>query len=257
MANEEGNGSGLFDRGIQIDGGVVRRPRGFWTESVHALLVWLDSTGYALAPRPIGVDSDSEYVSYVPGRGQGWPLLDFIQSEAGARAAGTFVADLQRHLEAYGPPDGARWQSVLAGSNLSGRVSIQHGDLGPWNLLWDPDAGRVCAVIDWDLAGPAPAGFDVGFLAWFMVPMMSDGRALERGYKLPIDRRARLRSYCEGCERPESDVLAQIGAAQDAFRERIAAAGPEDGSIWSRLNAAGLGEQIQGDRSFLLRWSDL
>ena len=188
-------GAGFVDRGIVIGNGIVRRPRGYWSAAVHDLLGWLDRAGFCLSPKPAGIDEQFEYLQYIEGTDQGWPLLPFIQSLDGARAAGAFARNLESILAAYRPIKGARWQ-LDGGAHARG--PIQHGDVGPWNLLWDSARGEICGLIDWDLAGPAPAGYDAGFLAWFIVPMMDDFRAHERGFVSPIDRAGRLRAYCDG-----------------------------------------------------------
>lgn len=59
--------------------------------------------------------------------------------------------------------------------------AVQHGDLGPWNLLRG-GGGQVAGVLDWELAGPVGPLYDTGHLAWFTVPLMDDARARARGH---------------------------------------------------------------------------
>lgn len=214
-------GAGLFDRGIHIADGIVRRPRGYWSLAVFDLLQWLDRTGFGLSQRPVRLDEQYEYLQFIIGSDQGWPLLPFIQSLDGARAAGAFARQLEATLATYTPTESARWQSSVT-TNV--HEPIQHGDVGPWNLLWDSERGEECGIIDWDLAGPAPAGYDSGTLAWFMVPVMNDDRAYKRGFGTPIDREARLRAYCDGYGMSCSEMLDRVIAAQKELSNRILSA---------------------------------
>jgi Phosphotransferase enzyme family len=76
---------------------------------------------------------------------------------------------------------------------------VQHGDLGPWNLLWGAD-GQIVGVLDWELTGPASPLYDTGYLAWFTVPLMDDARARARGFPRPPERLARLNAFARGTD---------------------------------------------------------
>jgi hypothetical protein len=217
-------------------------------------LRWLDDTGFGLSPKPLRLDEQFEYLEFVDGADQGWPLLPFIQSPEGARAAGAFARKLESILAAFEPVQGARWQS--AEPPLNTRGSIQHGDLGPWNLLWDSQRGDICGVIDWDLAGPATVGYDAGLLAWFMVPVMHDDRATERGFGLPIDRADRLRAYCEGYCVSCDEMLDRVIASQEELRFRILSASADSPPTYAALKKRGIAEQIRMDTQFARNWRE-
>ncbi|MGY2896497.1 phosphotransferase [Deinococcus sp. UYEF24] len=246
-------GAGLFDRGIHIADGIVRRPRGYWSVTTYDLLQWLDRTGFALSPKPAGLDEQFEYLQFIDGADLEWPLLPFIQSLEGARAAGAFVRKLESALAAYEPTEDARWQ--LPTTPLA-QGPIQHGDVGPWNLLWDSERGNICGIIDWDLAGPAPAGYDSGILAWFMVPVMNDERAHKRGFGTPIDREERLRAYCDGYGISCSEMLDRVIAAQNELSDRILSASEDHPPTYAALKKLGQVEQFRGDMEFALNWKN-
>lgn len=246
-------GAGLFDRGIQIADGIVRRPRGYWSVSVQNLLQWLGRTDFGLSPKPVRLDEQFEYLQFVDGADQAWPLLPFIQSLDGARAAGAFARKLESTLAAYEPTECARWQSTVT-THI--QDPLQHGDLGPWNLLWDSERGDICGLIDWDLAGPGPAGYDSGFLAWFMVPVMSDDRAYQRGFETSIDREERLWAYCDGYGMSCGEMLDRVIAAQNEFRDRILSASEDDPPIYAALKKLGQVDQFCGDMEFALHWKN-
>lgn len=249
----DNRGAGFVDRGIRIADGIVRRPRGYWSVAVHDLLQWIDNAGFGLSPTPIGLDEQFECLQFIDGADQGWPLLPFIQSPDDARAAGAFARHLEVILAAYEPVEGACWQFTEPTHSHS---LVQHGDLGPWNMLWDSERGDICGIIDWDLAGPAPEGYDAGFLAWFMVPVMNDDRARERGFELPIKRSDRLRAYCDGYGMTCTDMLDRIVASQDEFRNRILSASEDLPPTYATLKKLGVAEQIRGDMVFARNWRD-
>jgi hypothetical protein len=248
-------GAGLERRGVGVEDGVVHRPAGRWTTSVHHLLRWLRSEGYALAPEPLGIADGSERLRYLPGRDQGFPFIDDLQSDRGAWQCGAFVKQLTELLARYPAPPESVWQCVEGGPGLE--QQMQHGDLGPWNLLWATDGPQVCGVIDWDLAEPGDPAYDIGFLAWFVIPMMGEERAGQRGFAPDPDRSERLIAFSDGVGLPPMEVLAAVGATQREFERRIVdrgAEGPTD-LIWTKLHALGIHEAVRSDMAFTRAWT--
>jgi aminoglycoside phosphotransferase (APT) family kinase protein len=45
-----------------------------------------------------------------------------------------------------------------------GLESVVHGDVGPWNILWQGES--ALALIDFDEARPGERVYDLGYLAW-------------------------------------------------------------------------------------------
>src|SRR5687767_680284 len=65
-------------------GDTVRRARGPWTSSVHALLQHLEDVGFDGAPRALGFDDqDREVLSFLPGDvvGTARPWPTWVHSE--------------------------------------------------------------------------------------------------------------------------------------------------------------------------------
>jgi hypothetical protein len=244
-------GAGLTGRGISEQGGVVRRPAGRWTPSVHHLLNWLRSTGYELAPRPVGLTDTEDRLEFLPGRDQGWPFIDDIQTVEGAFECGRFARTLTDTLAGYPCPPDAVWQDA-EGAPVEGD-RIQHGDLGPWNLLWSPDGPEICGVIDWDQVEPGSPTYDVGFLAWFIVPVMDDERARARGFSAAPDRPARLRAYAEGAGHTPEELVSLIEGAQLEFIRRVVTRGADGdrGWIWTRLHEGGFHDSASADFDYL------
>ena len=74
--------------GVVRVGDTVRKPAGFWTPAVEALLSHLGRAGFTGAPRPLGRDGEGRQVlEYVPGpMAMDQPWLD----EAGLHRVGRF-----------------------------------------------------------------------------------------------------------------------------------------------------------------------
>jgi phosphotransferase family enzyme len=244
---------GLVDRGITERAGVVTRPAGPWTPTVHHLLHWLRTQGYDLAPRPLGASARQERLEYLPGRDQGWPFIADLVTTAGAFECGRFARGLREVLARYPCPPDAVWQSARGAPGPGEQV--QHGDLGPWNLLWSPSGPQVCGVLDWDLAEPGDPWFDTAFLAWFVVPAMGDERAAERGFGAPVDRGERLAAFARGTGADGPDLARRILAAQQEFARRIVSRGGPGTSnpdaIWARLYGAGIHARVAEDMDYL------
>jgi aminoglycoside phosphotransferase (APT) family kinase protein len=105
---------------------------------------------------------------------------------------------------------------------------VQHGDLGPWNLLWGDD-GQVVGVLDWDFAQPGDPWYDTGHLAWFTVPLMDDGRARARGFPERPDRRGRLDAFAAGAGLSRGRLLTAAVAAQAEYERRVISRGRDGG----------------------------
>jgi hypothetical protein len=240
-------GSGLQDRGVVRIGDTVRRPLGHWRPSVHALLSHLRRSGLEIVPEPLGVDdSGREVLRFLPGRDQGWPFLPEILTDEGAFELGRLATRLRSALATFPCPPDARWHSV-AGAPSAGQ-SMQHGDLGPWNLLWAPSpSATVTGVIDWDLAEPGDPFYDTGFLAWFTVPFMDDTRAATRGFPSPPNRVARLLSFAQGAALNPAHVLRLGFAAQQEFATRVTTRPTEP---WPTLHTMATHDSALSDMSW-------
>jgi hypothetical protein len=244
------SGAGLADRGIVRIGDTVRRPAGPWTASVHHLLRHLRSLGFDAAPEPLGTDEQGrEILRFLPGRDQSWPFHEDILSAEGAQQLGSLARQLARSLASYVSPDDAQWQ--FGAGRVEPSQRIQHGDLGPWNLLWGRGP-EVVGVLDWDFAGPYEPSYDLGYLAWFTVPLMDDERAHARGFPEPPDRRTRLSAFAAGAHTTATQVLAAGLSAQEAYERMVLERGGSGlAEQWAKLYSLGSHKNAARDR----RWT--
>jgi hypothetical protein len=179
---------------------TVRRPPS--SAATWALLEHLERVGFDGAPRFLGVDDEGrEILSYLPGEAaiephQAWALSD---------EALVSVADLLRRLHeavASFDPSGHVWPDFVPASFRDGLVS--HNDPNLDNVIFS--GGVAVGLIDFDLAGPGSAVWDVTCAARLWAPLRDEldlpeevrGRTLERlrlfvdAYGLPEGQRPRL-----------------------------------------------------------------
>ena len=235
-------GAGLRPGRVVRAGDTARRPAGPWTSSVQGVLRFLRAQGIAIVPEPRGIDSSGrEVLAFIEGRDQGWPFIPEILADDGAERLGQLARRLRTALSRYPCPADARWQ--FAEGPPGPGLAVQHGDLGPWNLLWGSD-GQIVGVLDWELTAPASPLYDTGHLAWFAVPLMDDARARDRGFPRPPDRLARLNAFARGTRLPVSDVLRAARQAQQEYERRIVTMPSEP---WTAFRQLGLHKNAAAD----------
>jgi Phosphotransferase enzyme family len=165
-------------------GDTVRRPARATSASTRALLEHLEAVGFDGAPRFLGVDDDGgEVLSFVPGEAaiepvQGWALTD--------DALVSVAQLLRRYHHAVASFDAAAhaWPQAVPAAFRGGIVT--HNDPNLDNVVFA--GGRAVALIDFDLASPACAPWDVACAARLWAPLRADqdmpaglrGRALDR-----------------------------------------------------------------------------
>jgi Ser/Thr protein kinase RdoA (MazF antagonist) len=180
-------------------GDTVRRPWRETSPATQALLDHLERAGFEGAPRFLGRDEDGrEVLSYVPGRAAIEPHEPWALSD-GALVS---VARLLRRFHAAVAGFDARrqtWPQRVPCAFQDGSVS--HNDPNLDNVVFV--SGHAVALIDFDLAGPGSAVWDVACAARLWAPLRDPvdaphDRSLERlrlfldAYELPAAERGRV-----------------------------------------------------------------
>jgi hypothetical protein len=197
-------------------GPTVRKPAGPQTPAVEQLLTYLESAGYAGAPRTLGRDEHGRHVlEYVPGvMADSLPALD----AAGLYRLGGLIRQLHDACAGCAPRTGARWQVVIPPDRAD---LICHHDLAPWNLVIDGDRW---VFIDWDGAGPGSRLWDLAYAVTGFVPMRAGGdpaadgpriRALADGYGLTAAQRAGLPPLIGAHTRGMFDLLRRSAVTRE------------------------------------------
>ena len=237
---EHALGGGNVAAGVVRVGDTVRKPAGFWTPAVEALLAHLWRTGFTGAPRPLGRDGQGRQVlEYVPGpMATDQPWLD----EAGLHRVGRLIRELHDRSAGFSPPPGSRWNVVIPPDRAD---LVCHHDLAPWNLVTGADRW---VFIDWDGAGSGSRLWDLAYAMKGFVPLIGGGdpvadaprlHALADGYGLSAGQRADLPPLIGAHTRGMADLL-----------DNGARTGTQP---WARLHAEGHGEHWTAAADYIER----
>jgi hypothetical protein len=145
--------------------------------------------GFDGVPQVLAADADTETLTYIHGQAAVPPLSADMLTDA----ALVSVADLLRRYHAAVQsfdPAGHRWPRPIPARFRTGLVS--HNDVYPANMVFRD--GRAVALIDFDLAGPGSAVWDLAAAARTWAPLFDEqdvsdcrqGRAIER-FRLFLD----------------------------------------------------------------------
>ena len=225
-------------------GDTVRKPAGFWSSSVHALLRHLEEVGYESAPRSFGFDERGRHVlEYVAGVVP-MPFQPIGHREA-ARRAGALVRDFHDASAEFTPPPDSRWNVVIA---PDAEDLVIHHDLAPWNLVCAP---ARWVLIDWDGAGPGSRLWDLAYAAHGFVPLAPETPVEEAARRL--DALAEGYRLDEAGRRELADLLVRrIMSMYDLLHEGHRT----DEQPWARLWSAGHGDTWLADADYTRRHLD-
>jgi aminoglycoside phosphotransferase (APT) family kinase protein len=168
-------------------GATVIRPTRSHSASVHSLLQHLESVGFDGAPRFISVDADhgTETVSFLDGETTDYPLAETFRTGQAMVSAAKLLRRLHDATTGF---DGSGYPWFLPAR--SPVEVICHGDFAPYNCVIRD--GEVVGVFDFDTAHPGPRLWDLGYLAYRWVPLVSPlnldgfGTLTDQGRRLPL-----------------------------------------------------------------------
>ncbi|WP_432523084.1 hypothetical protein, partial [Kineococcus sp. SYSU DK006] len=237
-------------------GGTVRRPAGEQTSAVHALLRHLADSGFAGAPRPLGLDAAGrEVLTHLEGETTGaqrpWP--SWVFGEDALRQVGRWLRGFHAASATFAPPPGARWFGERD-EVRSGEV-VGHHDAAPYEAVWrraDGDStgdGELVGFVDRDLAGSAPALRDLAFTALQRVPLTAAHVAAADGWPAGTDRRHRLRVLLEayGWTGTTAQVLDAVRERAREHADGLRAAAADGWAPAVALVAEGVAEGVADD----------
>ncbi|MFE3036591.1 phosphotransferase enzyme family protein [Streptomyces canus] len=206
-------------------GALVERPAPRTARALHAHLLALKAQGFDAAPRPIRLTADGrEQLTFIPGDVALPPFPRWVMTDTALRSVGSLLRRLHDASAAIAVDACAEWPRSLA--DPEGGTMLCHNDVCPENVVFHD--GRAKALIDFDLAAPGRAVWDVAMTARYWVPMLDPTSAAVL-YPAGLDAPTRLRILADGYglspqERAElPGVIAQATATCRAFvAERVA-----------------------------------
>jgi hypothetical protein len=197
---------GFTNAGLIIRvGDTVRRPWRPTSPAARAVLDHLERVGFDGAPRFLGVDDRGrEMLSFIPGDA----VLEPYPAWALTDEALTSVAELlRRYHDAVASFDatGHTWPQPIPVAFRGGVIS--HNDPNLDNVIFD--AGRAVALIDFDLASPGSAVWDVACAARLWAPLRDESDVPEQLHGRSL---GRLRTFVDAYGLPQRDRARVVDA---------------------------------------------
>lgn len=243
---EEVLAGGNLTRVVRV-GNTVRRTAGAWTPMVHDLLDHLRSTGFDLAPEPLGLDEQGrEVLSFLPGETvttHPWPR--WVWHDDVLVQAAQALARYHRAVTGFRP---AVVPSRLGASVLGEGDIVCHNDFAPYNCTFR--SGRLTGVFDWDVVCAAPPRHDLALVAWQWLPLHAPSDELAWRTPGGTARRLRLLLDAYGLDDATGFVEAVVGRV-DASRTGIIHRAADGDEVFRRLEREGHAEDMSRAIDFI------
>ena len=127
---------------------------------------------------------------------------------------------------------------------------ICHNDAAPWNTVFRD--GRPIGFIDWDVAGPGTALWELGYVAWHWVRLWPDRGAREHGFEPLHERKRRLAAVAVAYGDVTSQaLLAAAGERQRAWLRQLTAGVAAGIDAYRILLESGSIEGVHEDMEFV------
>ncbi len=237
-------------RGVVRVGDTVRRPG--LAAPVRALLRHLEAVGFGGAPRHLGVDEQGrDVLSWVEGDVAVPPYPDWAFTDAAIGSLGRLVRDYHEAVASFDAGGSTGW-SAEWGDPAGGAV-VCHNDLFPENVVFRD--GVVVALIDFDMAAPGRALWDVAIAAAEWVPLHAPGARLSTPDALDAARRIGLLAAAYGLAPERAGELLDVVAEEKAHstahvRARAGAGDP----VWAaHVAETGFDARMAADDRWLAR----
>ncbi|MGW2572399.1 phosphotransferase [Streptomyces sp. NPDC001537] len=194
-AEGEALAGGLLNAGAVFRrGALVERPAPRTARALHAHLLALEEQGFDAAPRPVRLTADGrEELTFIPGDVALPPYPGWAMTETALRSVGSLLRRLHDASARIAVDASAQWPRSLA--DPAGGTMLCHNDVCPENVVFRD--GHAAALIDFDLAAPGRAVWDVAMTARYWVPLL-DATSAAVFYPAGLDAPRRLRILADG-----------------------------------------------------------
>ena len=245
---EDGHSDQGTVNSVERVGNTVRRPIHRWSPAVHSLLRHLEATDFSGVPRFLGTDEfGREILSFIPGEVARRPWPEVMLGDAGLVQITQFLVHYHSAVRDFQPSEEAEWHVP----DLVWRpgMIIRHGDIGPWNTIWE---GRTLSgVIDWDFAEPGYPLHDVAQFAWYSVPLRGDDHWRKAGFPHEPDIASRLAAISETYGTDPATLLSALLDLQKEECRRIETLGKQGIHPWSIFHQRGDLAEMTGENTWL------
>lgn len=225
---------GTANRGLVVRvGDTVRRPLRPSSLATHALLDHLERVGFSAgsegAPSFLGVDAQGrEVLSYLPGETVTPPYPAWSMTDTALDSVARLLRRYHQAVAGFAPGD-QPWAEPVPAEYVDGLIS--HNDPNLDNIVFR--AGTAVALIDFDLAGPGSALWDVAAAIRLWAPLRPDADIddARRGRTL-----ARLRRFADsyGLDDADRARLVEAAAVNHVWCMDYVRRGAENGHPWFR-----------------------
>ena len=179
-------------------GDTVRRPQCPTSAATHAVLDHLERVGFPGAPRFLGVDDcGREVLSFVVGEAAIAPFAERVLSDDALVSVAELLRAYHEAMASF-DPTGHAWPPPVPPAFRDGTIS--HNDPNLDNVIFSE--GRAVALVDFDLAGPGSAVWDVACAARLWAPLRHHRDTPEQLHEQSL---ARLRIFVDAYGLPERD----------------------------------------------------
>lgn len=230
-------------------GDLVCKSGGPWVPAVQAVLAHLERVGFLYTPRPRGATPDGrEVMTYLHGEPMLRPWRQPLLGDDGLVQLTTMLRRLHEMTHPLTFPADTIWRSGKAPKTRD--QIIRHGDLGPWNTMWQ---GHVLTgLVDWDLAEPGLPLTDLAQLAYYAVPLRAGDHWRHAGFASQPDIVHRLQVIAATYGDVDPDhILVELRSLLDGESTRISQLGEHGVYPWTTWYESGEHYVFQADKRWL------
>jgi hypothetical protein len=209
-------------------GDTVRRPRRPTSEATEALLEHLEQAGFSGAPRYLGSDERGrEVLSYIPGEAPIPPYPEWAFTDATLASVAKLLRRYHDAVSSFDPSD-YDWPHPIPERFRHDLVS--HNDPNLDNVIFA--GGCAVALIDFDLASPGSAAWDLACAARLWVPLR-DQRDAPAGPDRSLARLALFADAYGASEDQRADLVEAIVECHRWCYTVVAAAAAQGHPVFS------------------------
>jgi hypothetical protein len=245
MAIEEPLAGGFGNLGLVVRiGDTIRRPPRPSAEAVRALLIHLQECGFDGAPRYHDTDEQGrEVLDFVAGDVPMPPYPEWSMSDAALDSLGELLRRFHDATRTFDATAVTGWE--LDWADPGGGPVLCHNDLFPENVVFRD--GRAVALIDFDMAAPGRAFWDLGVSAQEWMPLHAPKTRVNHAASLEsVDRFGRfVRAYgvdaddavelvdvvFEEREQSLANIRAEVASGDEVWIEQWDSAAEGDATI--------------------------